>query len=77
MNLAKHDRLYLFLPLKCVVPPFRVSVEDAHFWQQLESQTAGGSGARAKEPSATPSPVLRVSLIRQIWLQAAATALFS
>lgn len=60
-----------------MVPYFHGPVEDTHPWHQLKSATAGRSWALAKEPSAIPLPRLRVSLIRQIWLQAAATALFS
>lgn len=56
--------------LNCVVPQFHMSVEDTHPWHQLESETAGRSWALAKEPSAIPLPKLRVSLLRQIWLQA-------
>lgn len=69
------DLIYSF-HLNCVVPQFHVSVEDTHPWHRLESETAGRSWALAKQPSAVPLPMLRVSLIRQIWLQAATTARF-
>lgn len=63
------DIIYSF-HLHCVVPQFHVSVEDTQPWHQLENGTAGNLPVLAKELSAVPLPMLTVSLLRRIWLQA-------